>query len=207
MINYFLPFEEGEFYHIYNRGNNKGLIFYNANNYSYFLNKLSFYLSDYLDFYSYCLLPNHFHLLIQVKNFNSINKEKQLLTSGTKILTEPHDIISEQFRRFFLSYSKSIIIQEKRTGSLFQKNFKRIKIHSPKYYTFLINYIHRNPISHKISKDYKTYAYSSYNSILSNLPTRLKRKEVLDWFGNMEEFIRYHDGNSIYKEAEKFIIE
>ena len=58
---------EGQFYHIYNRGNNKENIFFNENNYNYFLKKYDFYFLDYLDIYCYCLLPNHFHLLVRVK--------------------------------------------------------------------------------------------------------------------------------------------
>ena len=57
MTDYSLPLTEGEFYHIYNRGNNGNAIFFEQRNYLYFLEKLGFYLGDYLNFYAYCLLP------------------------------------------------------------------------------------------------------------------------------------------------------
>lgn len=115
---YFPPLQENYYYHIYNRGNNGSPIFFKPENHGYFLRKLHQYLSAYLDFHAYCLLPNHFHLLARVKNFQYIHESNRVLTKGYIQLTLPGEIISEQFRRFFLSYSKSIKIQEKRTGSI-----------------------------------------------------------------------------------------
>jgi putative transposase len=105
--------------------------------------------------------------------------------------------VSEQFRRFFLSYSKSIKIQEARTGSLFEKNFKRQRIEDEKHLIWRVNYIHRNAEKHKLTGDYKNYCHSSYKSLLSDLPTKLERAEVLDWFGGKEGFIRFHQTNPL----------
>lgn len=62
-----IPLEEGLFYHIYNRGNNRERLFYRNENYRFFLRRYDEYLSDYVETYSFCLLPNHFHLLVRVK--------------------------------------------------------------------------------------------------------------------------------------------
>jgi hypothetical protein len=62
-----IPLEENKFYHIYNRGNNRGNLFYNEGNYEFFLRKYDEYLSEFIDTYAFCLLPNHFHFLIGVK--------------------------------------------------------------------------------------------------------------------------------------------
>jgi len=62
---------EGNFYHIYNRGNNRENIFFEENNYYYFLEKYDKYLTNYLETFAYCLLPNHFHLLVRVKENTS----------------------------------------------------------------------------------------------------------------------------------------
>jgi putative transposase len=59
--------EQGNLYHIYNRGNNKQLIFFERKNYIYFLKLFKNYLSSYIDVYAYCLMPNHFHFLIKIK--------------------------------------------------------------------------------------------------------------------------------------------
>ena len=62
-----IPLEENNYYHIYNRGHDGIDLFYQRRNYHYFLVKYDYYLSNYVDTYAYCLLPNHFHLLIRVK--------------------------------------------------------------------------------------------------------------------------------------------
>ena len=59
--------DQGSFYHIYNRGNNKEKIFFEEKNYRHFLKLFDKYLSPYVDVYAYCLMPNHFHFLIRVK--------------------------------------------------------------------------------------------------------------------------------------------
>jgi REP element-mobilizing transposase RayT len=59
--------EAGRHYHIYNRGNNSERIFYKDENYRYFLKKFDYYLSNFLEVYAFCLMPNHFHFLVKVK--------------------------------------------------------------------------------------------------------------------------------------------
>ena len=66
-MDYYLPLYENGYYHIYNRGNNGENIFCKHENYLYFLKQYNHYLGDYLDTFAYCLLPNHFHLLVRVK--------------------------------------------------------------------------------------------------------------------------------------------
>lgn len=170
-------FYSNNYYHIYNRGNNKEQIFFSPENYNYFLKKFDFYLSNYLDVFSYALLLNHFHFLIRVKP----NKTSEELTS--------------QFRKFFISYAKSINKQLNRTGSLFQKNFKRKNISNSNYLYRIILYIHANPQKHNIVTDYKQYRFSSYKSLVSDKTTKLKRDEVFELFGSRELFVKFHDEN------------
>ena len=61
------PLYDGHFYHIYNRGNNKGNIFFTQENYRYILVKFNKYLTRFLDVYAFCLLRNHFHVLVKIK--------------------------------------------------------------------------------------------------------------------------------------------
>ena len=65
----------GQFYHVYNRGNNKQLIFFNDNNYLYFLQKIREQLLPVADILAWCLMPNHFHILIQA-NDESVKERK-----------------------------------------------------------------------------------------------------------------------------------
>jgi len=69
---YHAHFVSGYFYHIYNRANtNTDKLFYQEKNYAYFLEKFDQYLSDYLEVWAYCLIPNHFHFLVKVKNIDA----------------------------------------------------------------------------------------------------------------------------------------
>ena len=67
--------EFDSYYHIFNRGNNRENIFYSSENYRYFLKKYDHYLSDYLNTYCFCLLPNHFHFLVRIKSQERIAQQ------------------------------------------------------------------------------------------------------------------------------------
>ncbi len=196
------------FYHVYNRGNNKENLFYHPDNYAYFLKKYAFYLSDWVDTYAYCLLPNHFHLLIKVKEEELLPMPALNLpglrdlegfashqTANSPKHSEPltsAQTVSSQFRHFFTSYSKAINKREQRNGSLFQKNFKRLLLDDFGHLTNLIVYIHTNPQVHGLISDFRDYPFSSYRTLCSTKPTRLCRSEVLDWSGGYSGFEIFH---------------
>jgi putative transposase len=102
-------------------------------------------------------------------------------------------VVSYQFRRFFISFSQAINKQENRVGSLFQKNFKRKKIDSEKYFLRLVYYIHANPQIHGLIDNFKLYPWSSYERILIDRPSKLKKDEVVKWFGDQKEYIKIHN--------------
>ncbi len=78
---YHAHFVTDHFYHIYNRANtDTDKLFYQEKNYTYFLKKFDQYLSDYLEVWAYCLMPNHFHFLVKVKNINMLAQGKNLET-------------------------------------------------------------------------------------------------------------------------------
>ncbi|GAB3894836.1 hypothetical protein [Spirosoma agri] len=189
---YYPPLVEDCYYHIYNRGNNGDNLFFQDRNYRYFLQKYDFYLSGYLETYAFCLLPNHFHLLVRIRNFSDLPAQEQTLRHGLALITSPERIISEQFRRFFSSYAKSIKVQEDRTGSLFEKNFRRKVVQSEQYFTALVTYIHRNPQAHGICLDFTDYPYNSYQRIINPKPTRLMKQSVVDWFGDVNAYKQFH---------------
>jgi putative transposase len=100
----------GVFYHIYNRGNNRENIFREERNYTYFLHLYHRHITPIAETYAYCLLKNHFHLLIRVKDS----------TIG--------ETASQKFSNFFNAYSKAINLAYQRSGALFQRPFKRIPV-------------------------------------------------------------------------------
>ena len=180
-VNYYIPLYKDKLYHIYNRGNGKEKIFYNKENYNYFLRQYEKFIYNCVDTFAYCLLPNHFHFLLRI-NYN-----------------DP-EIVSANFRKLFISYSMSINKQENRKGNLFQRPFKRKIIENEKYFYAAVYYIHANPVHHKIVKDFKEYDFSSYKSLCGNKETKLCRNEVMEWFSGKENFIDYHGkrNNSFY---------
>jgi len=188
-------FYPDHFYHVFNRTNNKEKLFTKIDNYHYFLKKYDKYLSPVLKTYCYCLLGNHFHLLVKV------NTEKELLCFQKEKESDWHSIISKQFTSFFGTYSKAFNKQENRNGSLFQRPFKRVLITNEVKFGDVIYYIHANPALHKISANFKTYKWSSYQAILSDKQTKVEREEILEWFGGLDCFIKYHDESHAIRES------
>ena len=162
-------FASGEFYHIYNRGVEKRKIFLDNKDHYRFLETLNFYrnspqpmkLSDFrrgairlkkidkqvqaIKIFCYCLMPNHFHLLVQ-----------QLEDGG----------ISDFMRKISDSYTRFFNTKYKRVGSLFQGVFKAKLVETDEYLLQLSKYIHRN--SFPLDEwEGKIYPYSSYNYYLS----------------------------------------
>lgn len=184
-------FEPGHIYHIFNRGNNKENIFREEQNYYHFLNLMKKYLLPISDIYAYCLLKNHFHLVIRIK-------DKELLPE--KFQQKPYLAFSNMFN----SYSKAFNKMYNRTGSLFQEHLPRIRVESEEYLLQLIAYIHLNPVKHKFTDDFKSYPFSSYLAYTTSKPTNVETKFVMEIFGDISNFEYWHDENRITME-ERFL--
>jgi putative transposase len=161
------PILGDRYYHIFNRGNNGQQVFFTEENYRYFLRLFHQFIYPYVDLLAYSIMPNHFHFMIRTKD--SISFERQgipslrkdeihvtdvgnrdsipFLQDGIPITDEAMigKIISNQFRRLFITFSMAINIQQNRTGSLFSKNFKRLEIDDEDYLRYVAFYIHFNP--------------------------------------------------------------
>jgi putative transposase len=180
-------FATGEFYHVYNRGTEKRDIFMNNHDYERFLSLLylanskdkvdlkrqgstlsellSIDKSDLVDICAYCLMPNHFHLIIREKEEGGISKFMQkLITAYTMYFNKIRD----------------------RSGTLFQGKFKAVHVDTDRYLKYLLAYVHLNPVK-LIEPDWKNiglmnksravkyldqYNYSSYRDYSGD-----KRKE------------------------------
>lgn len=188
---YHTRFEEGKFYHVYNRAIDRQLMFKSIENYAYFLRRFDYYLSDIVQVYAYCLLDNHFHFLIRiVDDLEQIKKLKQIKTD-----LSVHQIVSKQFRLFFQSYAMSFNKQHNRIGTLFQTPFKRVFIEDYSHLTHLIFYIHSNPQKHNLINDFRNWRWSSYARLISDAETKLFRQEVMELFGMKSQFIDFHLAN------------
>src|SRR3989344_3272266 len=173
----FKNFSEKEIYHVYNRGTNKENLFRDKQDYKAFLYRLGLAIGiksddlnkngmtqspksrvritkspgDLFKLHSFCLMPNHFHLLIEQKSNVSISLLIQ------KICT---------------SFSMYINKKYKRVGHLFQGNFKSVPIESNPQLIWTTSYIHMNPVKSNLVTRPEEYDWSSYNDYIRdrNLP-------------------------------------
>ena len=93
----------------------------------------------------------------------------------------------------FNAYAKAINKAYGRTGSLFERPFKRIAVMDEAYFARLVTYIHFNPVRHGFVDYPHEWLFSSYGALRTAKPTRLRRDVVLDWFGGQEGFVNAHD--------------
>ena len=181
-----------KYYHIYNHAVGSDNLFKSDENYLFFLNRYDKYLSQVFKTYAYCLMPNHFHMLIQIRDEETI---RNLFSSGK--VEDLHKFIMQRLSNFLNSYSKASNKQQSRKGRLSIDFTKRKEITNEFYFTRVVNYIHQNPVHHGFCKEAKDWDYSSYNSIISvNKNSKLERNAIFDWFGGIEQFVTFHQENS-----------
>lgn len=188
-------FEKGNIVHIYNRGNNREKIFYDEQDYRAFLFRLGLALGfgsselthdllfvpssriritdsnrNNFKLYAFCLMPNHFHILIE--QCRDISISKLML----KVCT---------------SYATYINKKYKRVGHVFQDQFKAVLIENNSQLMWTSSYIHMNPVKDGIVKNPYQYKWSSYNDFVSerNLPI-IYKQFFLDLFGSKDNFIK-----------------
>ena len=141
-------------YHIYNRGNNKQKIFFNEGNYIYFLRKCHQYLKPVSEILAWCLMPNHFHFLIEVT-------DKSIVPVKSGGITMP--AITNGFRLLQSSYAKGINNQEDRTGNLFQQKTKAKLVSCEENYSLTaFFYTHKNPVEAGLVSLAEDWPYSSF---------------------------------------------
>jgi REP element-mobilizing transposase RayT len=212
---YLAEFEENGVYHIYNRTNNKEILFLSDENRVFFLKRYKDLLFPFADTYCWNLLPNHFHMLIKIKSVQLIGVYLQSIPKKSLTLTEKQflerydndhngnsitlsELIENAFKRFFQSYALAFNKQNNRQGNLFYKPFKRVRIADEAQFTMAVIYIHANAGKHGLVKDFTTYKWSSWHSIISNNPTSLLRDEIIEWFGGKEQCIKIHKEMAAY---------
>ena len=198
------PILHGNYYHIYNRGNNGIDVFLDNNSYYYFLRLYAKYFEPVAETFAWCLLKNHFHLLVRIKNKNEIDESQ--LTYNT---TEKPKVIdpSRQFSHLLNAYTQAINKRHNRTGSLFETTFERKLVTNEKYLQQLIFYIHNNPVHHGFVKQMSLYPWSSYDTVTSDKPTKLMRAEVIELFSDLENFVYFHNQQQSMNEISNLIIE
>ena len=139
-----MHFESSGIYHIYNQGNNRQTIFYNRANYLFFLKKIRNHVQPYGNILAYCLMPNHFHLMVEVEKVaipvSDGVTQSHVSTNALGVQSHPvtkipdlsHPVtyklrtLNDSIGIMLRSYTRAINIQENRTGTLFREETKAI---------------------------------------------------------------------------------
>ncbi len=139
-------FEKGNYYHLYNRGCNKELLFRDESDFEKLIKimKESKYQS-YLEICAFSLMSNHYHFLVKQKTDNPVSKWIQYI---------------------FNAYSQYINHKYKRTGTLFEGRVKSKIIEKIEYMSNIVHYIHNNPKT-DLSKKYCSISYLEDKDFIS----------------------------------------
>lgn len=187
-------FANGQFYHVFNRGVEKRTTFIDKRDYDRFVDSLNYYrardqhvrfsfrgrmrIDDkdllsgplFAELVCYCLMPNHFHLLL-----------KQVTDNG----------ITTFLSKLSNSYTKYFNTRHKRVGPLFQGSFKAVRIESDEQLLHVSRYIHLNPLIDYLSKDIRTYRYSSYLEYLGINKGFCHKNYIIDSFLSGEVYEKF----------------
>ena len=172
--------EDGVYYHVYNRGNRKQQIFLQDRDYERFLEKVLEYKKKYpVKIVAYCLMPNHFHFLIQQLSPNALSRFLSNLCN---------------------SHSRYFNVKYKTVGSLYQGRFKAKKVDKDEYLVHLSRYIHLNPVDlfsylgKGVSDQLQLYRWSSLPLYLFGSSNELVNpKEILNYFSSRDPLKDYKD--------------
>ena len=193
-----IPFVSSEYYHLYNRGNSKQKIFHDAQDHEYFIKLLSITNNTtrarserlsvkikedekIISIGAYCLMPNHFHILIRQEKDGGISLFMQKLLTG-----------------YAMYYNKKY----KHTGGLFEGRFKSKYAGEDRYLKYLFSYIHLNPLklidsNWKKAKLYNKhfaflleYQYSSFHEYLKEEYNLVFKEAFPDYFSTKKSFLK-----------------
>ena len=199
-----MQFEKGHIYHIYNQGNNHQNIFFNRENYLFFLRKMKIYILPFADIFAWCLMPNHFHIMVIV-NETDLEIGEQLGTE-THRMTRSHPMskmrsLNNSIAILLRSYTRAIQKQGLIKGSLFRQKTKaecitcsggftpsfyntssgtQINIINPEkqYPEMCFHYVHQNPVKAGLVKNACEYEFSSARDYAGLRNGKLVNREV-----------------------------
>jgi putative transposase len=206
-----MTFETGDLYHIYNQGNDRVRIFFTRANYIFFLDKIKNHIQPYADVLAWCLMPNHFHLMVYVHTLE-ISSCKVLVDSLKSNPADLNDLlthkttINKSIGILESSYTRAINIQEDRSGSLFRIHthaecLTKIDLHTPPFFNtsdgtlinqhfaekeypqVCFNYIHNNPVKSGLVKHPLDWEFSSYRDYCGLRNGQLINRKRAEEFG------------------------
>ena len=210
-------FEEGYIYHIYNQGNNRQMLFFNRDNYLFFLRKIKIHLLPYVDVLAWCLMPNHFHLMVLVNSAElPIPPTEGLVSAATEGFAHS-ETLGEGNRKtrslnfsiglMLRSYTNAINKQRKLSGSLFRKNTKAECINCPTGLT--PSFITSNGVTYfnneQPERQYPQvcFNYIHQNPVKAGLVSRAEEWE----FSSAVDYTGLRDGKLISREVAELYVD
>ncbi len=199
-----MQIEKDYIYHIYNQGNNSQKIFFEQENYLFFLKKIRTYISPYADILAWCLMPNHFHLMVLVNETEvAVCSEAFAQSEGLAEQTAKQRTINNSIGLMLRSYTNAINKQQKRSGALFRRKTKaecincqngvtpsfitensitKINMQNPEeqYPQVCFDYIHQNPVKAKLVKNITDWQFSSAKDYAGSRDGKLVNKSIAD---------------------------
>ena len=206
-MRYHCPLLPDHIYHVYNHAVGSENLFRDADNYAYFLELDMKHLLPIAEFYAYNLLPNHFHFLIKIKSIDALTARYKIQKGRAPIeITDWPKFTMQQFSNFFNAYAKAYNKRFDRRGALFIDYLKRSQIDTTAYIKHCIHYIHNNAVHHGLCSSIDGWHWTSYQSFLKVLPSKLSKEVVLENFDGQQQFITFHNGKpKITGDALEFI--
>ncbi len=178
------PFVPNQYYHFYNRGNNRQAIFFERDNYLYFLRGVKKYLREHVEIMAYCLMPTHYHILAHVRQASESQTSEVLKTS--EVSTSK---VSRAMQKFGISYTKAVNKRFSRVGALFQGQFQGKLVENYEHLLNLCVYIHANPVKDGLVALPDDWDYSNYLEWMNlREGTLVNREFIKDNFGTPEEY-------------------
>jgi REP element-mobilizing transposase RayT len=193
MGNYHIPLVPSRLYHVFSRAIGSEKLFREEENYRYFLVKMRQHLSPVCEVWAYCLLPNHFHFLVEVRCEDDIRSSFEKTKKDKPFQVEiASDFIMERFSNFLNAYTKAFNKRFRRHGALFTNYLKRVEIGEDAHLSTTLFYIHKNPVHHGLVRQIADWKWSSYHSILSDHSSDVQASKVLQWFGGLQSYVEFH---------------
>lgn len=183
----------GEKYHLFYHANRRENIFTEQKNYTFFLGRLAYHLLPVCKLFNYCMMPNHFHLALQVRCKDELRTLWQKPFQLTDLSQKHLELkTSKAFSNLFSSYTQGYNKVYNRMVSMFIPSIKMEKIGDGGDFCKVVHYTHSNPVHYGFIKQILDSPHSYYRIFLSKGPTRLERDFVLAAFGGLNAFIKYH---------------
>lgn len=179
MKDYRAKLEPGHFYHVFNHSSGNKQLFFDRQDYLFFLEKCKKYILPNNHLFAYCLMPNHYHFLIKVKDESNV----------------PNPNPSACFKNLFTSYAQYYNKAYQEKGSLFEPRFKRRKLRFQNEIVETVLYIHCNPVKHGLVRNLPEWGHSSFVDITRSQTSIVEKCQVIDWFEDLDNFIYVHNEN------------